>query len=66
MTPWELVFAAGTLILALAIIYGFVQYKRRNKANDAVTAEGTRELYADPAAYMDGQREELKKKVKPD
>ncbi len=49
---------------AVGLIYGILQYKARNRKNDAITEEATREQYAHPETY-DERREELKKKLHP-
>lgn len=41
-----------------------VQSKTRNRANDKITEDATREEYAHPDTYPE-RREELKKKLKP-
>ena len=60
----EIGFFIGVVILLAAIVYGAVANTRRNRANDAVTAEATRELYRDQDAY--GEKEdELRAKTRP-
>ena len=61
---WEILFSLGTLILLAALVYGFVQYRSRNKANDAITEEATRQLREDPEAYAEGGREKLQAQLK--
>jgi hypothetical protein len=55
----ELLYGIGALALLVALIWGTRQYNRRNKANDAVTEQATRDLYRDPEHY--DKREEDKK-----
>lgn len=60
----EIVYGIGVGVLAVGLIYGILQYKARNRKNDAITEEATREQYAHPETY-DERREELKKKLHP-
>ncbi len=60
----EIGFFVGALILLAAIVYGVMANTRRNRANDAVTAQATAELYLDQDAY--GEKEdELRAKTRP-
>lgn len=61
---WEILFGVGVVLLFGALVYGFTQYKTRNKANDAVTEEATRQLREDPEGYADGGREKLQAQLK--
>jgi cytochrome c-type biogenesis protein CcmH/NrfF len=58
----EVVWAPAILLLLAVLVWGLVQYRRRNRANDAVTEEATETLYDDPKTY-DAKREGLKKKL---
>lgn len=60
----EVFFVIGPVLLALGLIWAIIQYRRRNRANDAVTEKATHELYADPEHYPE-KREKLKKKLRP-
>lgn len=51
MLGLELLFGLGALVLLGAIIWGYTQYKHRNRANDAVTEAATRDEYDNPTAY---------------
>jgi hypothetical protein len=64
LMSWEIIYPIGALLVLAAIAYGAIQYKTRNRANDRVTEEATREQYAHPETYND-RREELKKKLRP-
>lgn len=64
MLTWEIAWPLGALALFIALAYGAWSYHTRNKANDRVTEEATRELYKHPDTY-DRKREELKKRVRP-
>ena len=55
----------GTLILFVALIYGGVQYSRRNRANDKITDAATVELYEHPDRYEARTHDELEKKLQP-
>ena len=49
----ETAFFAGAVVLLAALIWGVVAYNRRNRANEPVTEEATRQLYADTDSYGD-------------
>lgn len=53
---WEMAFPIGVILLGLALAWGLLRYKTRNKANDRVSEEATRAEYSDPAGYA--RREE--------
>lgn len=61
---WEMLYGVGAIALLCALVYGMVQYKTRNRANDRITEEATREEYAHPDTYAQ-KREELKKELRP-
>jgi hypothetical protein len=61
---WEALWGIGTAALGVAILYGLYQYLTRNKVNDRVREEATRELYEHPRAYAKGGREALKRQLK--
>jgi triphosphoribosyl-dephospho-CoA synthetase len=42
--PWEAWFGLGLLLLALAIVWGLMQTRSRNRANDKVSDEAARLL----------------------
>lgn len=42
---WEMLYAIGAAVLALGIVYGLVSYYTRNRRNDALTDDATREQY---------------------
>lgn len=60
----EFGFLIGAVVLLAALVYGVTANRRRNRANDAVTAEATRELYRDQDAYGE-KEEELRGRTKP-
>lgn len=41
---WAFVIIGGPILLGLAILYGTVQYRSRNRRNDPVSDEGARRL----------------------
>lgn len=47
----EVAFFAGAVVLGAALVFGIVSYNRRNRANEPITDEATRELYADTDTY---------------
>ncbi|HYE47880.1 MAG TPA: hypothetical protein VEA44_19085 [Caulobacter sp.] len=65
MLAWEMLFHIGWVVLGLALAYGLWKYYTRNKANDAVTEQATREQYEHPESYDNARREELKDKLRP-
>ena len=42
---WEMLYVVGAALLALGIVYGLVSYYTRNRQNDSVTEDATREQY---------------------
>ncbi|MDP2258885.1 MAG: hypothetical protein Q8J89_04135 [Caulobacter sp.] len=64
MLTWEIAWPIGALILGAALAYGWWSDRTRNRANDTLTEEATRELYKHPETY-DRKREELKDRVEP-
>lgn len=48
---WELVYPIGTLVLLIAMVYGFVQYRRRNRANDRTADRVVRDRYEHPEKW---------------
>jgi hypothetical protein len=42
---WETLYAVGAALLALGLVYGIVSYYTRNRRNDALTEDATREQY---------------------
>jgi hypothetical protein len=61
---WEIAYGVGALVLLGALIFGMVQYQRRNRANDPVTEKATKAEYDDPATYPQ-KRRELQKELRP-
>ncbi len=51
----EIGYFIGAVILLGALIYAATAYSRRNRANEPVTNEATKELYKDEDAY--GEKE---------
>ncbi|MDO9473958.1 MAG: hypothetical protein Q7J28_12950 [Caulobacter sp.] len=64
MLTWEIAWPIGALILGAVLAYGWWNDRNRNRANDKVTEEATRELYKNPETYEE-TREELKDRVEP-
>lgn len=65
MLSWEMLWLIGTVLLAGGLVYGLVSYYTRNKANDAITEQATKEQYQNPEAYDEARREELKSRLRP-
>jgi hypothetical protein len=61
---WELSFGVGAAALLAAIVYGAWRNLTRNRANDPITEEATREEFEDPGSYPQ-RREALKKRLHP-
>ncbi|MDO8900174.1 MAG: hypothetical protein Q7V15_02355 [Phenylobacterium sp.] len=61
---WELIYPIAAAVLGLAIAYGLFRYSRRNRRNDAITEQATREEYHHPKRY-DRTEEEFRDKVRP-
>lgn len=64
LTP-EMFWPIGSLLLLVVIVYGLVQYKTRNRANDRVSEKAAHALYDNPAEYTEEKREELQQEVRP-
>ena len=60
----ELLYGVGIVGLFLALIWGYVQYKTRNRANDPLTEAATKAEYDQPEDYEAIERD-LKKQVRP-
>jgi hypothetical protein len=50
MAP-EIFYGIGALVLLAALIWATLQYRARNRTNDPVTEEATRELFEKPGSY---------------
>jgi hypothetical protein len=62
-TP-EVFYGLGALLLLAALVWGITQYKRRNRANDAITEQATRAEYDRPATY-DREEQSFRDRVRP-
>jgi hypothetical protein len=49
-TP-EVLYGIGGAVLLVALIWGMIQYKTRNRANDRVTEKAADTLYDNPETY---------------
>jgi hypothetical protein len=63
-TP-EMLWPLGAALLLVVLVYGMIQYKTRNRANDRVTDKAAKALYDDPTTYTEQTRDDLKKEVRP-
>ncbi|OYW93744.1 MAG: hypothetical protein B7Z13_06440 [Caulobacterales bacterium 32-67-6] len=45
---WEVMFPIGAALLGLAIAYGLFRYSRRDRRNDSLSEQATREVYQHP------------------
>ena len=48
---WELVYPIATLALLVAMVYGALQYRKRNRANDRRADEVVRDRYEHPEKW---------------
>ncbi|MGR4863958.1 hypothetical protein [Caulobacter sp. LARHSG274] len=62
--PPEVFFGLGGALLLAVLIWGMIQYKSRNRANDRVTEKAAERFYDNPEAY-DRKRPDLEKEVRP-
>jgi hypothetical protein len=53
MLAWEMAWPIGALILGVALAWALWRNHTRNRANDAITEEATRQEYAHPDSYED-------------
>lgn len=60
----ELAYISGGVILGIAIAYGYIQYKTRNRRNDPVTEAATRSLYDHPETYEKRAEPKLKAEIR--
>jgi hypothetical protein len=61
---WEIAFGVGAVILAIALIWGLNQSRRRNRANDPLREAATRAEYESPAEYAQ-KSEAYKRNARP-
>lgn len=61
---WELAFFIAAVVLLAAMVWGVMQYNRRNRANASVTDKATRELYADTGTYG-AKEDQLRRETRP-
>jgi hypothetical protein len=48
---WELIYPIATLALLAAMVYGFIQYRRRNRSDDRIREQVVRERYEHPEKW---------------
>ena len=61
---WESLWHLGWVVLGAVLAWGLWRYHTRNKRNDPVTEEATRELYDHPDTYEE-RRDELNHESRP-
>ena len=61
----EIGYGIGALVILAALIYGTMQYSRRNRANAPITEEATKALYKDPDHYEAVTHDALQRKARP-
>jgi hypothetical protein len=64
MYSHELWFGLGALALLAVIVWGVMQNRRRNRANDAITEAATHEEYSHPDRYK-REEEEFRSQIRP-
>jgi hypothetical protein len=62
-TP-EMFYGLGVLALAAGLVWGVMQVRRRNRANDPLTDAATREEYDNPQEYQREQAQ-FRRNVRP-
>lgn len=62
-TP-EVLYGLGALLLMAVLVYGVLQTRRRNRANDPITEAATREEYDHPDTYREAPAR-LKREIRP-
>lgn len=60
----EVLFGVGIVVLFFGLLWGFIQYKTRNRANDPLTEAATKAEYDHPETY-EADEAALKEKVQP-
>lgn len=63
MTP-EIFFGLGALVLLAVLVWGMIQYKRRNRANDPITEAATRAEYDRPDTYA-AEEDKFRDQIRP-
>lgn len=63
MGVYELLWGVGVLVLLGGLAWGVSRYHSRNRANDRITEQATRELYKDPEGY-ERKRPDLQRQVR--
>ncbi len=61
----EIGYFIGAILLAVALGFGAMQYRRRNRANIPITEKATRDLYANEDQYARSGESDMREKVKP-
>ena len=61
----EIGFAIGSLLLALAMVFGAMQYRRRNRANIPITEQATRDLYDNEDRYARSGEKDRRDTLRP-
>jgi hypothetical protein len=62
-TP-EVFYGLGALALLAVLVWGIIQYKRRNRANDPITEAATRAEYSHPETY-DREEQQFRDQIRP-
>jgi hypothetical protein len=60
----ELLFGVGIVALGLGLAWGLWSYHTRNRANDVITEEATRQAYQRPDSYAQ-DKPDLERRLRP-
>ena len=64
--PIEALYVMGIIVIAGGMAWGLLRSRNRNRANDPIRDEATRQLYDNPGQYEAGGKQQLQDKLKPE
>ena len=64
--PLEILYGLGAVALVAALAYATLRTRNRNRANDGIREEATRQLYDNPAGYEHGGKQKLDASLRPE
>ena len=62
----EALYAIGILLVLGGLVYGTLRARNRNRANDPIRDEATRQIYDNPERYEQGGKQALDRQLKPE
>lgn len=62
----EALYAIGILLVLGGLVYGTLRARNRNRANDPIRDEATRQIYDSPESYEQGGKQALDRQLKPE